>query len=759
MTDDLGRGQYQVEVDNSGAAEKIRATEGALASAGDAAEKSAARSTGAFSRFGDVGRGAVMGVGLAVGSLATGALLSAPTMLIDRLGDSIGLASDKAEAASKVNVLYGDSAKIIEKASKDAATAVGLSSGAYLSAAGDLGNLLVNFGITGDAAANMSTDMIGLAADMGSFNNADPSEVIQAMGAAFRGESEPIRRFGVMLDEASIKAKAVEMGLYAGTGALDKNAKAQAVYQLILAQTTKAQGDFARTSDGLANQQRIAAAKQEEAWTRLGEKIAPLAAKIVPMLADAGVALIDVISGIIDGIMEWAAENKELLDTLGEMAGFIVGVIVEGFKIFAAVIGDLATRLGGLIGVVIDVLGAIVDFGAVIVKVLSGDFEGAAASAESAMNRIGSAGENMAKAIEGSAYRSAEATIAAEDKRAAAVDKGERDMLAAVESSGAAQVEAAEQTAADMVAAAAWGGAKTPGAFADGARKSFADVRDAFRELKTLMRETLSPAKEEAELEGIATSKRLAKGLKDERPGVRYEAQQIALDTIEQLAKLNPKSEEIGRLSAKLLASASAAEAPTVRKAIATITGVAEDKLDTLPGYARKSGANTVDALAAGIRARQGEAVRAAYLLTAKVRDILLLSSPAKEGPWSERGGPQAWMEHAADLMVGGFAGRLRAGASEIATAAGMIASAGQVDMAPGLTAGPPRGDLSLTSASVRALAATGGGFGDVNVTVQIEHLDASDPAQVANLGRLLGQEVRLNLARTAASFARPATG
>ena len=170
---------------------------------------------------------------------------------------------------------------------RDAATAVGLSSGAYLSLAGDLGNLTTNLGFTGDEAANMSVDMLSLAADMGSFNNAITEDVVFAMGAAFRGESEPIRQFGVFLDDATVKAKAMELGLYDGVGALDANAKASATYQLIMEQTTAAQGDFAETSTGLANSQKIAAAQQEEAWTKFGTALVPIATLFTNLMTPA----------------------------------------------------------------------------------------------------------------------------------------------------------------------------------------------------------------------------------------------------------------------------------------------------------------------------------------------------------------------------------------------------------------------------------------------------------------------------------------
>lgn len=718
MTDDLGRGQYQVEVDADTSG--VRAVEGAIEKAGDAAEGAAGKATGAFGRFGDVGKGAIMGVGLAVGNLATTAVMQAPLMLIGKLGDSIGLASDKAEAASKVNVLFGESADKITAASEGAAEAVGLTSSAYLAAAGNLGNLLTNFDITGEAAADMSNDLIGLASDMGSFNNASTEEVTEAMGAAFRGEAEPIRRFGVMLSDVTVKAKAVELGLYSGTGALSANARAQATYALILEQTSAAQGDFARTADGLANSSRISAAKQEEAWTRLGEKLAPLAAKVMPMLADAGVAIIDMIAGLLDSVMEWIADNQELVDTLGDIVGLIGGALAAAFGLFMGYVGELARRMSGFIGVVIDVLGAIVDLGGVIVKVFSGDFEGAAASAESAMDRIGSAGENMRRAIGDESQRAADEHRDAMAQMGTHAGKAMDDLVATTETGMDATVAATEAGMAEVVEVAAWGGEKTPGAFAEGSRKSFDDVRTAFTDLRQLMKDTLDPAKEEAELVGIATSRRLAKGLNDERPAVRYEAQQIALDTIEQLVKLNPKSEQIGQLSMKLLASASEAEKSTVRKAIAQVTGVAEDELEALPGVGRDAGERTVTAFGAGMTAKQEQAIRSARLFVTKIRDIMELGSPAREGPWSERGGPEAWMDRAAAKMTGAFSGRIRAGITDVRGALGDLASAAAIATPAGLGVGLGAGGPTLTI--VHRIEDPDGSLGDI----------ATTPAEVA---------------------------
>ena len=132
--------------------------------------------------------------------------------------------------------------------------------------------------------AKFSTGATKLSSDLASFYNTSADEAITAIGAALRGESEPIRKYGVLLDDATLKAKAMEMGLYDGKGALDVQAKSLAAYQVILDQTKDAQGDFSRTSDGLAAQQKILTAQLENLKTTMGTNLLPVAKEVVTQL-------------------------------------------------------------------------------------------------------------------------------------------------------------------------------------------------------------------------------------------------------------------------------------------------------------------------------------------------------------------------------------------------------------------------------------------------------------------------------------------
>ena len=196
-------------------------------------------------------------------------------------------ASDLAEEQSKVGVIFGESAKEVLDFSKKAGAALGQSQRQALAAAGTFGTLGKAAGLTGSELAGFTTQFTTLASDLASFNNTTPEDAILAIGAALRGEAEPIRRYGVLLDDATLRNKAFQLGLIKTTkDALTPANKSLAAQAVILEQTRDAQGDFARTSDGAANQQRIMAANIENATAAIGNAFLPILEKTLPVLAD-----------------------------------------------------------------------------------------------------------------------------------------------------------------------------------------------------------------------------------------------------------------------------------------------------------------------------------------------------------------------------------------------------------------------------------------------------------------------------------------
>ncbi len=228
-----------------------------------------------MARAASIGMGAFAGIGVAVaGATAV-------------LKPMIEAAADVDESLSKNRVLFGDAAAAAERFAESSASAIGMSRRDALEAVGVFGSLAHAMGMPQAEGVDLSVTMTKLAADMASFGNVGVEETLTALQAGLRGEAEPLRRFGVLLDAATLKTKALQMGLVDNEKkALTPQAKALAAYEVILEQTLIQQDDFIRTSDGLANQQKILGATFDNLSVKVGEKILPAFTSLVSYIND-----------------------------------------------------------------------------------------------------------------------------------------------------------------------------------------------------------------------------------------------------------------------------------------------------------------------------------------------------------------------------------------------------------------------------------------------------------------------------------------
>ena len=237
--------------------------------------------------------GKLRGLGSAIAGSAAAATAMYAAQKVVR--DSIGNAVDLGEQINKTGVVFrGPGKKSILDWSKTTATGIGISQRAALEAAGVFGNMLVPMGLGRAEAAKMSKGMVNLAGDMASFNNATPEETLDAIRAGISGETEPLRRFGVRLSQARIEQEAMAMGLTKGKRPLDDHARALATQSLIMKDTKDAHGDFGRTSDSLANQQRILAAQYENVTAKIGQALLP----VIKLLTD-NMEIVLIVAGVL----------------------------------------------------------------------------------------------------------------------------------------------------------------------------------------------------------------------------------------------------------------------------------------------------------------------------------------------------------------------------------------------------------------------------------------------------------------------------
>jgi hypothetical protein len=147
------------------------------------------------------------------------------------------------------------------------------------------------------------------------------SIAVQKADMAFKKHNDTVTKFGAESDEAAKSALQLEQAenaldkvLGGTTDKLTAQQKTLATQSLIMKATTDSQGDFARTSDGLANSQKILEAQMKNLQAEMGAVLLPIVEKAVQFFS------------VLAGVM---TENKDVaLVVIGALAGLAAMVLV-----------------------------------------------------------------------------------------------------------------------------------------------------------------------------------------------------------------------------------------------------------------------------------------------------------------------------------------------------------------------------------------------------------------------------------------------
>lgn len=293
-----------------------------------------------LSTFGSSAKTILTGAMMGVGIVLTQSLINAAQSAMGSIGQAVQGASDFNETLSKTNAILGDAAAGVISFSKTAATQLGMTQNAALQAAGNFAVFGKSAGLAGDDLGGFAESLTTLAADLASFYNTSPERAIQSIGAALRGESEPIRAYGVLLNEATLRQRALSMGLIKTTKeALTPQNKVLAASAEIFAQTADAQGDFAKTSGFLANQQRIMAAQMGEVSNVIGTSFLPVWLEFTAAANRALEEILPALGTVLDMYVTPAMLSlADGVNTAGEYLATFLNLLARGADPLAAFI-------------------------------------------------------------------------------------------------------------------------------------------------------------------------------------------------------------------------------------------------------------------------------------------------------------------------------------------------------------------------------------------------------------------------------------
>lgn len=245
---------------------------------------------------------------------------------------AIQAAGDFAETLSKFEAVFGSQADAVRDWANEYGKQVGRSEGQLLKFLGNAQDTFVPLGFDADEAEKFSKQLTQLAFDLASFNNISDQEAFDRLIGSMVGNTENLRAFGVVAQDAQIKAKALEMGFDPKN--LSAYQKAQTIMKLAVEGTTAAQGDAVRTAGSFNNSIKALEASLAGLLKAVGEPL------LEPLAAVAQIA------GKLIGIVStWISNNKQLIQTIFFVAA---GTAAIGSAMVAA--GVAIIGLGAIIG-------------------------------------------------------------------------------------------------------------------------------------------------------------------------------------------------------------------------------------------------------------------------------------------------------------------------------------------------------------------------------------------------------------------------
>lgn len=253
-----------------------------------------------------------------------------------KIKDAIDISSSLTEVENVVRTTFGNYEKLIQDFSKTSIQDFGMSELTAKQVASRFQAMGTAMGFSQGKMADMSLQLTKLTSDMASFYDMEQSDVARNLQAVFTGETEPLRKYGLDLTQATLKEWAMKQGLDADISSMTQAEKTMLRYQYVMANTAAAQGDFARTADTWANQVRI-----------LKQSFEQLASIIGGALINAFKPFVKTLNAVMQKVIDFATTVTNALGSIfGWKFEISAGGLADDWSDAAGSAADIADSTG-----------------------------------------------------------------------------------------------------------------------------------------------------------------------------------------------------------------------------------------------------------------------------------------------------------------------------------------------------------------------------------------------------------------------------
>ena len=354
-----------------------------------------------------------------IGNLASGAgkalTIGVTAPLIAAGTKAYLMAADMEDALGATEQIFGSAANEVKSWADNLESYYGIAESKALEYSNTMGAMLKNIGgLSEQEAAKTAGNLVELAGDLTAMFGGTTESAIQALTGALKGNVAMLDNYGMGVNEATIKLKAMQMGLIEtgvsaaenerlllnvekaqskyneavtkygsesieareaanklalanekveqaannATGELTLEQKQAATLALIMEQTADAQGQAAREADGASGSMRALMTELKNLSTELGQVLLPIITPFIAKLRDMVAEFGNLSDEQKKNIVKWAgiaAALGPVLLVVGKVIAFIPSLIA-GFKALGVVLGVLTSP----ISLVVVAIGALV---------------------------------------------------------------------------------------------------------------------------------------------------------------------------------------------------------------------------------------------------------------------------------------------------------------------------------------------------------------------------------------------------------------
>lgn len=273
-------------------------------------------------------------------ALTVGTIFGA-TQLVRFGKQATEIASDLEEVQNVVDVSFGDMAYRMEEFAKTSIETFGMSQLAAKETGSSFMAMAKGMKFPAEAAADMALELTALSADMASFYNITQSESRTALASIYTGETETLKRYGVLMTEVNLQEYARQKGITKTIEKMTQQEKVMLRYSYVTEALALAQGDFARTSDSWANQTRVLSETWKEFLAVLGSGVIRVLSPLIRYLTQGIsylISMANTVSGIYNAVF---GANMDVVESTTDIRAGAVDA-AEGYS----EIGDAAEEAG-----------------------------------------------------------------------------------------------------------------------------------------------------------------------------------------------------------------------------------------------------------------------------------------------------------------------------------------------------------------------------------------------------------------------------